>query len=260
MKIGVDCGGSYTDCVALDGRKVAYTFSCPSREFNEKKLFNELDSKLKKQGMAFEDRDIRVTGSRNAMRKSKLKHVGEIESIGLGAAFLSGKREFVAASVGTGTAIASFKNGLAKHEGGTAVGGGTLEGLSKLLLACNAVEAHALALKGTSRLDKSVKDIVGSGVGLVPGNATASNFGAVRPNASKEDVARSLFNLVGETVGVCASLCAQKTRVKTAVFVGRASVFPLIRKQAQFACRLYGIRAIFPAKSEYATAIGAALL
>ncbi|MEM4255107.1 MAG: hypothetical protein QXR53_02140 [Candidatus Norongarragalinales archaeon] len=250
--LGIDFGGSYADCVVSKKGRILFSYSTPAKDFEEKKLFSEIESR----GLLFGG--IRVTGMRKRLQK-KFKRVGEIESIALGARVLSREKDFVAASVGTGTAIAAFKNQKAFHAGGTAVGGGTLEGLSRLLLGCNAVQAHALALKGRSVLDISVGDIAGGRVGMVPGNATASNFGAAAKNARKQDVAKSLFNMVGETAGVCASLAAQKTGVRKAVFVGRASAFPLIRTSAERACKLYSVKAVFPENGELATALGASL-
>lgn len=138
-------------------------------------------------------------------------------------------------------------------------GGGTLEGLSCLLLDCDAVTAHSLALKGKDSADISVKDIVGEGIGINPGSATASNFGNASGSSKKEDIAKSLFNMVGEVVGVGSSLCAQKNSMEKIVFVGRASTFPLIQEKLEKTCVMYLIKAVFPENREYATAIGTAL-
>jgi type II pantothenate kinase len=100
---------------------------------------------------------------------------------------------------------------------------------------------------------------VGAGIGNLPGNATASNFGKQNENASKENVAFSLFNMVAETGGVCACLAAEKNGFEKIVFVGRTSTFSLIQKRLETTCQLFNKKAVFPTDAEYATAIGAAL-
>ena len=68
-----------------------------------------------------------------------------------------------------------------------------------------------------------------------------------------------MFNLVAETVGVCACLAAEKTGFRTVVFVGRASTFPFIQKRVTAVCELFNKKPFFPKNAELATAIGAAL-
>ena len=67
--------------------------------------------------------------------------VSEFDSIGLGGLYLSGLDEAIVASLGTGTAVVHAKKGGAiTYLGGTGVGGGTLMGLSRLLLKMDSVE------------------------------------------------------------------------------------------------------------------------
>jgi len=81
-----------------------------------------------------------------------------------------------------------------KTDGGTAVGGGTLLGLSKLLMKTEDVKKIGqLAEKGNlSKIDLSIGDIVGKGIGLLPSNVTACNFGKIK-NARKQDIALGLI-------------------------------------------------------------------
>ena len=61
--------------------------------------------------------------------------VPEFKSIGLGGLYLSGLDKALCVSMGTGTALVNANsNGNMIYLGGTGVGGGTLMGLSKLLL------------------------------------------------------------------------------------------------------------------------------
>lgn len=104
MAIGVDFGGTFTDCVILEGKKMVFEYSIPTKEFNKRKLFNE----IRKTG--FSVNGACITGRKKALG-IKFRKVNELESIALGAQFLSNEKEFISASVGTGTAIVSMKNG-----------------------------------------------------------------------------------------------------------------------------------------------------
>lgn len=251
--LGIDHGGSFTDCVVLSNQKIVFQYSVPSRQFDE----NELKKALKRKGI--QPIAVCLTGKKKTSVFSNPVFVDEFQSTALGARFLSNQNRFVVASAGTGTAILGIDNEKAGHLAGTGVGGGTLEGLSRLLLQLDVVSAHRLSLNGKPRLDVTVRDIVGAGIGYLPGDATASNFGKPFENASKEDIAFSSFNLVAETVAVCACFGAEKVGLDSIVFVGRTSAFPFVQKRVKIACRLFNKKPFFPKNLELATAIGAAL-
>ena len=64
----------------------------------------------------------------------------EFESIGKGGLYLSGLSEALVVSMGTGTAMVHANGGRMTYLGGTGVGGGTLMGLSKLLLKADNID------------------------------------------------------------------------------------------------------------------------
>ena len=67
--------------------------------------------------------------------------VAEFNCIGRGGLFLSGLDEAIVVSMGTGTAIVhARRGGETEYLGGTGVGGGTIVGLSKLLLNAESIE------------------------------------------------------------------------------------------------------------------------
>lgn len=192
-----------------------------------------------------------------------VKAVDELESIAAGARNLCGLDEAVAVSCGTGTAVVYYleDGGLQTlHLGGTAVGGGTLEGLSQLLLQKPVEDLETLAAAGAG-LDLTVGDIVGGGIGVVPADATASHFAkaATEQNAAPSDVAKSLLHLVAETIATVASLAADKTGCNELVFCGRVAQNGLVQERIRFACRIQGKSPLFPENGEFATAIGAAI-
>lgn len=114
-------------------------------------------------------------------------------------------------SLGTGTSILRMdEDGAVARVGGTALGGGTLRGLGRLLLGTDDHERLvALAATGDRRhVDLLVGDLYRpGGIALVP-DLTAANFGkaAVEPRA--DDVAHALLGLVGENVALLAGQIA----------------------------------------------------
>jgi type II pantothenate kinase len=113
-------------------------------------------------------------------------------------------------SLGTGTSILRMGgDGTVARVGGTALGGGTLRGLGRLLLGTDDHDRLvALAAAGDRRhVDLLVGDLYRpGGIALVP-DLTAANFGkAHEPRAA--DVAHALLGLVGENVALLAGQIA----------------------------------------------------
>ncbi len=112
---------------------------------------------------------IAVTGGKSSDLKDVFKgipivKVNEIEAIGYGAKHLYNisDSKFVVVSCGTGTACVSFINDKFSHMGGISVGGGTLQGLSNLIIGKkNAEEINNLALEGNKdNLDSLIGEVV----------------------------------------------------------------------------------------------------
>ena len=195
----------------------------------------------------------------------KTVRVDEIEAIGLGGLALSGLNEAVVSSIGTGTAIVSVrkdKNIATRHLGGTGIGGGTLVGLSKLLLNRSSIEGFfELARKGNFRnVDLTIMDIVGGPIGRLPADTTASNFGNVGDGTRLEDIAAGLLNMVGQVIGTVTYFAAKAEGLEEKiVFIGS---LPTIREFSEIlisTVSLLGGKAIVPEMASYATAFGAAI-
>jgi type II pantothenate kinase len=258
MILGIDFGASSTKAVLLDKGIVKKAVS--QRPLVTRK---SLESFLKAKSFSSHPiTAVAVTGGKSHGFKEKIlglkpKHVNEINAIGFGAAFLSNQKNCLAVSLGTGTCIVSFSKGKCSHVIGSGLGGGTILGLSKLLLKeANPKKLAALALKGNlSKTDLSVKDIVGKGIGKLPGNATASNL--AKPSGSKADKAAAIQNLVAESIAVLLAL-ASKQGQKKAVFAGRTLEFPFVKKRLKAAEKMFKADFSFPKSPGFATALGAA--
>jgi type II pantothenate kinase len=190
--------------------------------------------------------------------------VAEFDSIGTGGLYLSGLSEALIVSMGTGTAIVhAKKDGEMKYLGGTGVGGGTLMGLSKLLLKAESIEHIAeYAENGNlDNIDLRIKDITANGaLEALLKDMTASNFGNVSDIASKSDIALGILNMVFETIGMVSVFAARSVGVRNVVLTGNVTQFDFCkRKFDEINGMGYGVNFIIPERSRFATVIGAAL-
>lgn len=169
-------------------------------------------------------------------------------------------------SIGTGTPMAVARRTAetveVQHVGGLGLGGGTIMGLGRLLCGVDTFDAlDALALQGkTERVDLLVGDIVGRGIGVVPAELTASNFGkAARPGAahSQADLAAGLFTMVGQSVARLAIKLAQHAGVEPIVVVGQVIENAYMREVFGNISKLFGGRFVFLDESRYTAAKGA---
>ncbi|MBN1896976.1 MAG: hypothetical protein JW789_04625 [Candidatus Aenigmarchaeota archaeon] len=261
MIVGIDIGGTNTHGVLFDRKKLVAGISVKGNELKHvRKCHDYLVRKAngKKYRLVFTG-----GGSRKVTRKDigePFAIMSEIKAIGKGGMFLSGKKNIFTVSIGTGTAFVSVKNSRSVHVGGTGMGGGTLQGLSQLLLSSSITQTEKMSKKGYGRLDLTVKDIVGSGVGRIPGDATASNFGSVGRKPPKSEIAHSLLKMAGETIGVMAYFAAKSvSQEKNILVCGRVAMNGIVKKTVTETVKLMGGMATVPKNAEYCAAIGAAL-
>jgi type II pantothenate kinase len=261
MIMGIDIGGTNTQGVLFDGKVMKARCSV---EGNDTSHAVKCYSCLKKKASGRFRVVLTGGGSRKVKKNAfpvPFRLVGEISAIGKGAEFLSKKRNVFVASIGTGTAFVSVKNGKYRHLGGSGVGGGTFYGLSAMMINMPLDEVEKLAKKGRGRLDLTVKDIVGSGIGRIPAKATASNFGKACRNCGKSEMAHSMLKMVGETIGVMSYFAAKTVgQEKSMVMCGRVALNSTVKKTITDSVKVMGGKAHFPKDAEYCAAIGAALL
>jgi type II pantothenate kinase len=107
---------------------------------------------------------------------------------------------------------------------GSAVGGGTLLGLSKLILGTgNADEIDRLALSGDANaVDIMMDEAVGGEVGKLPANANAVNLGKLidAGEFSREDIAAGLVRLVAQVIAVIAINAADAAGLEDIILSG----------------------------------------
>lgn len=180
---------------------------------------------------------------------------------GLGAQFESKLQRMIVVSMGTGTSLVLCDGNEIRHIGGIGIGGGTLSGLSRLLLQTDNInEIIALANKGDiSRINLQIKDISTSPLPGLPMDATASLFANAQANASREDIALGLIGLVLQSIGSATILSSLNSDIRDFVLIGNLSLLPQCELLFPVMEKIYDVRFIIPKNSEYCTAIGAAL-
>ena len=193
-------------------------------------------------------------------------HVPEFHSIGRGGLYLSGLREALVVSMGTGTALVHAKAmGEMKYLGGTGVGGGTIMGLSRLLLQAESIEhiADYAETGNLSKIDLRIGDFTANdNLASLSRDLTASNFGNVSDIATREDIALGILNMVFETIGMVSVFAAHEAGVRDVVLTGNLTRFPHCERKFRELTELkdnYGVNFIIPDNSRFSTVIGTAL-
>ncbi len=261
MKLGIDFGASYVDVVLVNGRKIVDAASIHSDKYYRGFLDEFVGRRSITSASAIHSRRFRE----KRFRTIPIVFVDEITAIGRGAELLSRKKKGFVCNIGTGTPFVFFNGHRIRHVGGTGVGGGTLAGLAKLMLDCEVEELEKLAKTAGGdgdSLDLTVSDVVGSSVGLVPANATASNFGKALANpGGREETAKSLLKLVSESVGTSACFAAKSCGCNEIVFTGRVvDKNKFVRERLSQVTALFGCKPIFTTNATYCTALGTLLV
>ena len=179
----------------------------------------------------------------------------------LGARYESQLDHAIVVSMGTGTSFVACKGDQITHIGGIGIGGGTLQGLSRLLLnTADIKQVAAMAMQGdVSHINLLIGDISAQPLPGLPMNATASLFARAESNASHEDIAAGLINMVLQSIGSASVLASKGTDCRDMVLIGNLSLLPQCKEIFPTFEKLYGVRFHIPKYSEYCTAIGAAL-
>lgn len=263
MRISIDLGGSTVDLIIFNEKKeIKKTLSFESNQIDRSNLKDILNqAKLKIEQIS----DLRITGGFSLNLPDKIENlkvtkIHEFDANGFGGSFLANTNSALIVSLGTGTSMVKVIDGKIKHIGGTGIGGGTLIGLGKILLnESNYQEIDKLAKKGNLKnIDLSVQEIVGGDIGIIPGNATASNFGKITKH-SQADLALGLCNLIGESIGSIAYFASEKYNLEKIVLIGKMVRVQSILNIIKTTSKIYDKEIIIPEMADFGTAIGAGL-
>lgn len=274
--IGIDVGGSTTKIVSFrEGEDESVEMISPQfvRAADPiTSVYGAFGRFTSQNGLELSDIDcVMMTGVGSTFVDKPIyslncRSVSEFKSIGLGGLYLSGLREAIIVSMGTGTALIHAKrNGkktVTEYLGGTGVGGGTLVGLSRKILGVDTIEHIEQLCEGgdLDKIDLRIKDI--SDNSLFPSvnhELTASNFGKLSDLAGRHDIALGIANMVAETIAMVSIFAARGHGLTDIVLTGNLSSFKPVRDTIRGLSGSFGVNFILPEHAQFGTVIGAAL-
>ena len=265
--IGIDVGGSTTKIVGLhEGKIISPMFITATDPVSS--LFGAFGKYIYSNNISLTDIEhVMITGVGSASVEGNIyglptSKADEFQSDGLGAHFGNNLDRIIVVSMGTGTTLVKVEGDDIRHLGGIRMGGGTLIGLSSLLLKTTKIDTiQQLAEKGNVKnVNLQIEDICKNDLEGLPLFATASLFGkAANSHISEEDIAIGIFYLVIQTIGSAAVLSSINSGIKDFVAIGNLSKTPQCREIFSMIESLYGVRFHIPDHAEFCTAIGAAL-
>ncbi|MFI3237970.1 MAG: type II pantothenate kinase [Lachnospiraceae bacterium] len=265
--VGIDIGGSTTKIAGFCGvemlESVQVKASTPVAS-----LFGAFGQFMMENNLALEDiAQIRLTGVGSDSVTQDIYgiptyRVDEFVANGLGGRFFAKQDKAVVVSMGTGTSFVLVEGEKLSYLGGIAIGGGTMMGLSKLLLNIQDVKTiKQLSLKGdVEHIDLRIKDISKEPLPGLDLDITASNFGKVDEMATREDIAAAIVHMVLESIFHTGTLVAQDKGVDEFILIGSMASIEQCADISSRCAAMAGekVHFVIPQKGGFATAIGAA--
>ena len=279
LHAAIDFGLTNIDAVLRDPDGKLQTFILPS---NYQPVTAQLEAMPGLFGRPLADFEwIAVTGGQFRQLPPtyggvRLLPVNEVPAIGRGGLYLAGldgqqkkgkakqNGGALVVSAGSGTAMVAARGSQAQHVTGSAVGGGTLQGLGRLLLGtADARAIDHLAQQGNANAaDLTLAEAIGSTVGHLPADANAVNFGRLARQAvdlSPEDLAAAIMRLVGQVIAVIAINAARAEKLDSVVVLGHLADLPSFCQVLHTTAGYYQASITLPSQPGFGTVIGALL-
>lgn len=266
MVIGIDVGGSTTKIIGIDGSAIKHPMIVRAAD-PITSLFGAFGKYIYDNGIRLDEIEkVMLTGVGSAYVNQPLyglptAHTDEFLANGLGAHHASQLKDLIVISMGTGTSFVKVEGENIKHIGGIGIGGGTILGLSRLLLKTQDIrQIVEMAQRGViENIDLQIRDICNAPLPGLPLDATASTFGKANTNASMEDVAAGIIHMVLQSIGQSVILAALNSNIKDFVLIGNLAKLPQCQEIYPILEEMYQCRFHIPENAEYRTALGAAL-
>ncbi len=266
VRIGIDIGSSTTKIVAFEEERmltpmvvradsqVASLYGAFGRYLYENSLDLQDVSEVFITGVGSKEVDKPVYG------RPTFK-VDEFEATGTGGYYLTDKKEVIVVSMGTGSFFVKVTEDEMKHLGGVGLGGGTICGLSSIMLNTDDIhEIAALSRKGdVTKIDLRVGDLSKKKLPGLNLEVTASNFGKADSQSKTEDVAAGIVHMVIENICQTAILASVNTGIKDYILIGGLTKFLECQEITEAFKNLWDVEITIPQYSDYATAIGAVI-
>ena len=266
--IGIDAGISSTKIIGIEnGERIMAPMTVKSSDASTA-IYGALGKYLNDNDTTLESvEQVMLTGIGAKDLKSPIlgrptAKVDEFIANGMGARFDSGLDHMIVVSMGTGTSLVRVDGDEIRHIGGIGMGGGSLQGMARLLLGTsNVKEISNMADKGNpAHVNLLIEDICKDELGNLTGDATASLFAKVLQRTPDDnDIAAGLIHMVLETIGSAAVLSQLNGGFKDFVLVGGLTALSLCREVFPLMEKLYSVHFHIPKYAPYCTALGAAL-
>lgn len=266
--VGIDIGGSTTKIAGFREGKMLLPVQITASNAIAS-LFGAFGKFLYDNELELEDiQQVNLTGVGSSNIRQRIYglptyRVDEFTANGVGGGYFAGGQEdFMVVSMGTGTSFVRVQNKIPTHMGGIGIGGGTITGLSKLMLNTDDVDKiQEMATEGNvSHIDLRIGDISKQPLPGLDLEITASNFGKASARASSEDKAAGIVHMVIESICQTAVLIANGYQIKDFVLIGNLINFPECWSVCDMIRLMYPyVNFIIPEDGEYGTAIGTAL-
>ena len=264
--IGIDVGISTTKIVGIKNGKVSAPIRITAAD-PITSLYGAFGKYLHDNNIRLEDVEhVMLTGVGAAYVHNDVYGVStsrcdEFVADALGARYESKLNHAIVVSMGTGTSFVMCHGDDMRHIGGIGIGGGTLQGLSRIMLNTSDIkQVSALAMQGDiTHINLQIGDISAHPLPGLPMEATASIFARAKNDATKEDIACGIISMVLQSIGSAAVLAAQGTDCRDMVLIGNLSLLPQCKEIFPALEKLYDVRFHIPKYSQFCTAIGAAL-
>lgn len=269
LVIGIDVGISGTKILGIEnGVRIKSPISVKNGNDPLASLFGAFGKFVYENEIDFETIEhVMVTGVGSKRLKSPIyglpmTHVDEFKANGLGARFDSGLDHIIVVSMGTGTSLVRVDGDEITHIGGLGMGGGTILGLSKLLLGSTDMDQiKAWTIGGNPySVNLCMDDVCGQPLAGLLDYATASLFAKdIDSCHSREDIAAGIVRMVIETIGSCAVLSQSSGGFKDFVLIGGLTQLPTCKDVFPLMEDMFGVKFIIPKYAPYCSALGAAL-
>ena len=236
--IGIDVGGSTTKIVGFDENKNLMAPFCVTANDPITSVYGALGKFTETNNLSLDQIEkVMITGVGSSFINKpiynlKCETVPEFRCIGLGGLYLSGFKDAIIVSMGTGTALVHAVEGREpEYLGGTGVGGGTLMGLSKKMLGLDTIQhIDEIAREGKiENVDLKVSDLSKKSAGL-KGELTAASVFASRQYG-----------------------------ISDIVFTGNLTNMSQTKDVVEMFNRCFDTNIIVPENAQYSTVIGAAI-
>lgn len=264
--LGFDIGGSTTKVVGFDGDiKIGYMQVKSDDQLTS--FYGSLGKFVSMYNINLCDIEcILITGVGSSFIDEnvygiKTYKVEEFNAIGYGGIYTSGKKSAIVVSMGTGTAYVKVDNDCIKHIGGSGIGGGTLIGLSSRLINTTNLDLikKYVEIGSLSKIDLTIEDICNELIPSLPPDTTASNFGNIKFDVKKEDLAIGILNMICQNIGLLAIFYIKNDRIKDIVLTGSLTNFSIINQMFKKLEILHNVKFTIPSDAIFSTAIGAVI-